>query len=97
MGVVARNERYFLIGINHEMNMMRWYECKTLFAVMLFMICQTISGQSLYDRSSMTIGKISSDGYVYNRSNMTIGRFKNDGYIVDRNNMTLGRIKSDGL
>ena len=41
--------------------MMRGFERKALFAVMLFMICQTISGQSLYDRSNMSIGKIGSD------------------------------------
>ena len=49
---------------------------------MLFMVCQMVCGQSLYDRSNMSIGKIGSDGYVYDRSNMTVGRFKSDGYSV---------------
>ena len=38
--------------------------------IMLLMICQTVCGQFVYDRSNMTIGKIDSNGYVYNRSNM---------------------------
>ena len=69
---------------------MRRFGCTILFAVMLFMMCQSACGQYLYDRNNMTIGKIDSNGYVYNRSNMTIGRFKPDGLIVNRSNMTVG-------
>ena len=60
---------------------------------MLFMMCQTISGQSLYDRSNMTIGKVESDGYVKDRSNMTLGRIKSDGYVLDKSNMIIGKAK----
>ena len=73
--------------------MMRKFKFKTLFAIILFMICQTISGQSLYDRSNMTIGKVESDGYVKDRSNMTIGRVKPDGYVLDKSNMIIGKAK----
>ena len=66
---------------------------KSWLTIMLLMICQTVCGQFVYDRSNMTIGKIDSNGYVYNRSNMTIGRIKSDGYIMDRSNMTIGRAK----
>ena len=70
-------------------------KCRVLLTIVLFMMCQMVCGQTIVDRSNMTIGKIGSDGTVYDRSNMTVGRFKSDGYIVDRNNMTIGRIKSD--
>ncbi len=69
---------------------------KSWLTIMLLMICQTVSGQFVYDRSNTTIGKIDSNGYVYNRSNTTVGRIKSDGYIMDRSNMTIGRIMNDG-
>ena len=53
-------------------------------------------GQSLYDCSNMTLGKIDTDGTVRDRSNMTVGRFKSDGWIVDCNNVTIGKIVNDG-
>ena len=94
------NERYqsLDLGLMELLNSIMTFRLKYKFwlTIMLLMICQTVCGQFVYDRSNMTIGKIDSNGYVYNRSNMTIGRIKSDGYIMDRSNMTIGRIMNDG-
>ena len=50
--------------------------CRVLLTIVLFMMCQMVCGQTIVDRSNMTIGKVDSDGTVKDRSNMTLGKVK---------------------
>ena len=54
-----------------------------MLTIVLFMMCQMVCGQTIVDRSNMTVGRFKSDGYIVDRNNMTIGRIKSDSYTLN--------------
>ena len=55
-----------------------------------------VDGDTVRDRSGMSIGRVESDGTIRDRSGMTIGRVESDGTLRGRSGMTVGRIDRDG-